>query len=285
MARVVGLEKTEHAKNPSRLEHRNGWGLRRRSEHIFKLEHIHQSPLVAKEITMKKFIFAPILILALAACGQTTVSTPTKAKPNYPAQNFAASANTQSKTAVTAWNFQGAETGLSIAGTGAGSKTFHTLNISGVDAKTFKITRAYKNAAGDTLASLEMLLKNNGTLSSSKTGNPSDATLCPECMESDFASANPDSNPLTPAFKAQLAAPNPVETLPPVIIADPSDVTLVTTACSKALRRLARAAMSVSSVCDSSPNSLSCAYAITAYWFLYQQEVVPTCGPIVGPGL
>jgi hypothetical protein len=238
---------------------------------------------------MKKFantfVCAPILILALAACGQNTVSTPTKAKPNYPAQNFVASSNTQSKIAITAWNFQGAETGLSIAGTGTGSKTFHMLNISGVDAKTFKITRAYKNAAGDTLASLEMLLKNNGTFSSSKTGNPSDATLCPECMESDFASANPDSNPLTPAFKAQLAAPNPVETLPPVVVADPSDVTLVTTACSKALRRLARAAMSVSSVCDSNPNSLSCAYAITAYWFLYQQEVVPTCGPIVGPGL
>jgi hypothetical protein len=234
---------------------------------------------------MNKFIFAPILILALAACGKTTVPTQTKAKPNYPAQNFAASANTQSKTTVKNWSFQGAETGLSITGADAGGKAFQTLNIAGVDAKTFKITRTYKNAAGDTLASLEMLLKNNGKLSSSKTGNPSDAALCPECMDADLVSANPDSNFVTQNLKAQLSAPNPVETLPPVVIADPSDVTLVTTACSKALKRLARAAMNVSAFCEGSPNSLSCAVAVTAYWFLYSQEVVPTCGPIVGPGL
>jgi hypothetical protein len=229
---------------------------------------------------MNKFIFAPILILALAACGQNTVSTPTKATPNYPAENFPASSDTQGKTAVKNWNFQGAQTGLTVSGTDASSKAFHTLSVSGVDAQTFKIARVYKNAAGTTLASLEVLLKNDGTASISKTGDPFAATLCPECMENDFATANPSAS-LAPA----IAAPIPVNPLPPISIADPSNPVLVTSACDKALKRLTRAAMSVSTICSSNPQSLSCAYAITAYWFLYQQEVVPTCGPIVGPGL
>ena len=229
---------------------------------------------------MNKSVFAPILILALAACGQNTVSTPTKATPNYPAQSFAASTDTQAKTAVKNWSFQGAQTGLTITGTDTSSKAFHSLSISGIDAQTFKIARAYKNASGDTLASLEVLLKNDGTASISKNGNPFDTTLCPECMENDFTAANPAAS-LAPA----IAAPIPVNPLPPISIADPSNPVLVTSACDKALKRLTRAAMSVSTICGSNPQSLSCAYAITAYWFLYQQEVVPTCGPIVGPGL
>jgi hypothetical protein len=236
-----------------------------------------------KEITMNKFtntfFCAPILLLALAACGQSTVSTPTKATPNYPTQNFPASSDTQSKTAVKNWNFQGAQTGLTITGADASSKAFHTLNISGIDAQTFKIARAYKDAAGATLASLDVLLKNDGTASISKTGDPFAATLCPNCMENDFTAANPSAS-LTPA----IAAPIPVNPLPPISIADPSNPVLVTSACDKALKRLTRAAMSVSTICSSNPHSLNCAIAITAYWFLYSQEVVPTCGPIIGGG-
>ena len=229
---------------------------------------------------MKNGVVPILLVLALAACGQTAPSV-NKAKPNYPAQNFAASTDTQAKTSVKNWNFQGAETGVTVTGADAGSKGVHTLSISVADAKTFKVARAFKGAAGETVASLELLLKNDGSVTSSKTGNPFDAALCPDCMESDFVGANPGINQLTP----QLAAPTPIETLPPVIIADPTDVTLVTTQCNKALKNLTAAAMTLSRICGSSPNSLNCAIATAGYWFIYQQQVVPACGPVLGPSL
>jgi hypothetical protein len=229
-----------------------------------------------------RYFAAIVPALMLVACGQTA----TPAKVIYPSESFAASSDTQTKTAVKLWKFQGAQTGLTVTGADSSDKAYHVLSITGEDASTFKISQGFKNAAGELLASVSVLVRNDGTYSVSKTGNPNDPALCPNCMGNDFSAANPSTTDIVrPSFTGPI---NPA----PVIVtpADPTDVALVSAACAKALKHLAKAAMNVSQQCGANPTGPgsffgdACQTATLAYELTYSYEVVAACGPIIGGG-
>jgi hypothetical protein len=233
-------------------------------------------------MNLTRYFTALIPAVILMACGQAA----TPAKITYPSENFAASSDTQAKTAVKLWKFQGAPTGLTVIGADSSDKTYHVLSITGEDANTFKIAQGFKNAAGELLASVSVLVHNDGTYSVSKTGNPNDPAFCPNCMGSDFTAANPSASDIVqPSFSGSI---NPA----PVIVtpADPSDVALVSAACAKALKHLAKAAMNVAQQCGANPTGPgsffgdACQTATLAYELTYSYEVVAACGPIIGGG-
>jgi hypothetical protein len=111
-----------------------------------------------------RYLAALVPAVILVACGQTA----TPAKITYPTESFAASSDTQAKTAVKLWNFQGAQTGLTVTGADSSGKAYHVLSITGEDANTFKIVQSFKNAAGELLASVSVLTHNDGTYSVTK---------------------------------------------------------------------------------------------------------------------
>ena len=229
---------------------------------------------------IQRLIAAFVPALGLVACGQTAAP----AKVTYTPASFAASSDTQAKTSVKTWKFQGAQTGLTVMGADSSDKVYHVLTVTGEDANTFKISQGYKNAAGDLLASVSVLSHNDGTYSISKTGDPTDPALCPNCMGNDFVAANPSSSD-----NLQTQFTGTINPIPPVIL-DPADPVAVSSACDKALRHLARAAMNVAQQCSghpTQPGSIlgdACTTATIAYQFTYSYEVVAACGPIIGGG-
>ena len=214
---------------------------------------------------LQRLIAAFVPALALVACGQTAAP----AKVTYTPASFAASSDTQTKTAVKLWKFQGAQTGLTVMGSDSSDKVYHVLTVTGEDANTFKISQGYKNAAGELLASVSVLTHNDGTYSISKTGDPTDPALCPNCMGNDFVAANPNSS-----GTAQTQFTGTINPVPPVIL-DPSDPVAVSTACDIALKHLARAAMNVARQCSGHPTGGgsilgdACTTATIAYQFTY----------------
>ncbi len=229
-----------------------------------------------------RYVAALVPAVILVACGQTAAP----AKITYPSASFAASGDTQAKTAVKLWNFQGAQTGLTVTGADSSDKAYQVLRVTGEDASTFKISQDFKNAAGELLASVSVLTHNDGTYSVAKTGDPTDAALCPNCMGNDFAAANPSaSDTVKPSFTG------PINPVPPVVNpTDPSDPVLISAACDKALKHLAKAAMNVALQCGAHPTGPgsfigdACQTATFAYQLTYAYEVVAACGPILGSG-